>query len=494
MLVDEDAVPGDLGACYPYAVGCTENVDGEWSCEGDCLPGLFLCNEGAIICDNPLGPAIEICDDFDNDCDGLVDEAFNIITDLKTCGSCDNDCTSPLPTSTIALNCLDGACIWACEAGAFDLDGDLTSLGPAGTGCEYSCSLTAPANTEFCDGLDNDCDGLTDEESDLFAAPTTLCKTEAGTLCEGATPRCVQGPEGFGYGYYCDYPSAVETFSDNPNQVLYQETLCDYEDGDCDGVTDEGFVPALGSDCASEDLGACQSHGIIQCDEAGAGTVCFVTKEGSIPLPESCDGIDNDCDGLVDEREDADSNGVFVEEIMARIESATASFTIYVYEASHPDATATEPGSSTTRSCSRSGVLPWASATLAEAEEACQAAGMRLCTATEWALACASNVNNGFPYGQDYESGTCNGLDYSSGQTGPTGSLASCASQGVDANIYDLSGNLKEWVDDGSTTVFHQVRGGSFESPEAALRCDFDFTVVNDTAKLGTVGFRCCSD
>ena len=493
-LVDEDATGVDLGSCYPYGNGCIEDSGDSWACSGICQPGTYQCIEGALVCIEPTGPAVELCDDIDNDCDTLTDEAFNIVTDLKNCGSCSNDCTAPLPPGTLALNCLDGACVWGCQSGSFDLDGDLVSQGAAGTGCEYNCTLTAPANTEFCDGLDNDCDGLTDEAEDLFAAPTNLCNNQAGSACENAVAECTQGPEGFGFGYYCSYPDSVETFASNPNQVVYQESVCDGQDGDCDGAIDEGFVPAIGFECTDDGVGACQGKGFIQCEPEGGGTYCEISEEGTIPLPESCDGIDNDCDGLVDEREDQDGNGAYVEELMARVENGDESFAIYIYEASRPDATTNSTGTNEARSCSRSSVLPWSAATLQEAISACENAGLRLCTKEEWALACQSSALNVFPYGNEYNQSTCNGLDAELGSSSPAGSLTGCTAVALDASIYDLSGNLKEWVDDGSLNNFHQVRGGSYESPQAALRCDFDFTVVNDSAKLNTVGFRCCGD
>ncbi|MGZ3443302.1 MAG: hypothetical protein ACXVDD_27465 [Polyangia bacterium] len=72
---------------------------------------------------------------------------------------------------------------------------------------------------------------------------------------------------------------------------------------------------------------------------------------------------------------------------------------VYAYEASRPDATATSPGSQSTRACANAGVLPWSNVTLRQAQAACagikNAAGTsigRVCSAWEWQQACNGNV------------------------------------------------------------------------------------------------------
>jgi len=72
--------------------------------------------------------------------------------------------------------------------------------------------------------------------------------------------------------------------------------ICDGLDNDCDGVIDDGFV--LGGPC-TEGVGACERPGFTVCDAGGAGIQCSAVP--GTPFPEACDGADNDCDGLVDE-------------------------------------------------------------------------------------------------------------------------------------------------------------------------------------------------
>jgi len=70
--------------------------------------------------------------------------------------------------------------------------------------------------------------------------------------------------------------------------------LCNGKDDDCDGSVDEDF-PSLGKPCNTE---SCQGPGQYICNAQGTDVACTVTSTG--PTPEICDGIDNDCDGVID--------------------------------------------------------------------------------------------------------------------------------------------------------------------------------------------------
>ncbi len=131
----------------------------------------------------------------------------------------------------------------------------------------------------FCDGVDNDCDGATDED---LAAPLG---TEQRGLCTGSLQRCA-GEAGW------VEPTLAELVGYEP-----QETLCDGRDNDCDGATDEELVAALGA----EQRGVCAGSLQRCAGEAGWEEPTLAELAGYEAQETLCDGRDNDCDGDTDE-------------------------------------------------------------------------------------------------------------------------------------------------------------------------------------------------
>jgi len=132
---------------------------------------------------------------------------------------------------------------------------------------------------------------------------------------------------------------------------------------------------------------------------------------------------------------------------------------------------------------------PWVSLTTAQAETACQLAGKHLCTEAEWQAACQGPSGYIYPYGDTYQSQTCNGLDKGLGAIVATGSVATC--EGGYPGVYDMSGNAYERTI-GPVAGTPRIKGGSYRSAFGAglLKCTsgFDFGATGDPA----VGFRCC--
>jgi hypothetical protein len=140
-----------------------------------------------------------------------------------------------------------------------------------------TCSTLGNAVAETCNGIDDNCDGRTDEG---LAAPS--CALQVG-VCAGSKQTC-GGAGGWLACSAASYPSSYQAV----------ETACDLLDNDCDGQTDEGSV--AGGSC-SAGTGACQQAGTFACV---AGTVTCNAVPGT-PSPETCNGIDDDCNGTTDE-------------------------------------------------------------------------------------------------------------------------------------------------------------------------------------------------
>lgn len=394
---------------------------------------------------------------------------------LDNCGACGKKCV----LAGAIPQCLDGECIiQACLPGQYDIDG------AAVNGCEYACPVPNPLDTELCDGIDNDCDSLIDALDPDLAAPQNLCNQTPGTPCAATQVVCSGG------GWSCQYPAEVET---NQGFVVTTESLCDGIDGNCDGQVDEWFV-ALGSTCEDAGIGPCKDYGLVICDPVDPHlTMCDLSAppDPASPQAEACDGVDNDCNGFVD-----DSLPASAFDMVAVIGGGGA--LVDRYEASRPDSTGMAAGILESVACSKPSVLPWTGGGYNEAAAACAARGpgYRLCTLNELTAACRGGGNTNYPYGDAYEPSTCNGVDQGTAAALPTGALATCSST-PDA-VFDLSGNVAEWTATQTNGAVAPNRifalsGGSYLSPKEGLECMIDLTPrALETTLLPNIGFRCC--
>jgi MYXO-CTERM domain-containing protein len=188
------------------------------------------------------------------------------------------------------------------------------------------------------------------------------------------------------------------------------ETLCDGLDNDCNGKVDETFA-MLGGEC-EVGVGACKTKGRMECGGSGLSLSCNA-KPGT-GSDEFCNGLDDDCDGMADEPKDNPGSAPsYVRDDVVKVRD---DLWIYAYEASRVDADATKEGIVSARTCSRAGVLPWVNVTYSEAQAACDTVGMRLCAVGEWESSCKGGNDCGWGAGSScsaYNQGTCNGHDAS---------------------------------------------------------------------------------
>ncbi len=413
-----------------------------------------------------------ICNMADDDCDGRTDEDVTLLIDRDNCGRCGNACTFANAVGA----CVSGACeLDACLPGFYDVDLDPT------TGCEYGC--TGAGTSEACNGIDDDCDGDVDEDT---APPSGLCRTMGA--CAGTTAACMGV-----LGFRCAYGAGVEV-DPATGQPVARETLCDGLDGNCNGAPDEPFR-TLGGPCFGDGIGACRTTGTFVCAADGSAAVCDAPPAPAAGT-ETCNGLDDDCDGLVDEPRTAPGTSPsFVS--TAWIEYGTGRW-IMQYEASRPDAGPSSQGALSGRACSTAGVLPWTSLRYADATAACTAISARLCSETDFEDACRGTTGTCQWAWQascsTYSSTLCNTADLADPDALlATGSLSECRAVTPGGSVFDLSGNVKEFVQERASGAI-PLRGGSYNQGGFGATCDFDWQVVSGTFRFENVGFRCCFD
>jgi hypothetical protein len=449
-------------------------------CLGQCTPGTTVCGGAGLVCVPGVGPALEICDGKDNDCDGVTDNGYDVQTDPLNCGSCGHTCSM----ENAVGGCQAGECvITTCLPGFSNVDKNDAN------GCEYACPVT-PLAVETCNGKDDDCDGIVDNDAviALQKPATALCYPKPGSPCEGADFACMGA-----LGWRCNYGPDVEV--DAKGKLAVIESRCDGKDGNCNGQVDEAF-PDLGTSCDNELMGACRDVGLRKCDADKTKTFCDLAvlpdPVPGAPSAEVCNGLDDDCNGLTDDA---------IEDDMVMVDIGGVKFEMDRYEASRPDATASWAGVVEDRRCVNPNVIPWTYAPFAEAKAACEATGARLCTADEMVAACRGAELNVYPYGMSYEPDTCNGLDFGAlgvdallGTASP--SILSCATT---LGIHDLSGNAAEWTSTQTGVTpnslpIYIAKGGSYKTPALGLSCGFDLSRFASNAILPELGFRCCHD
>ncbi len=164
----------------------------------------------------PTNSGVEICDNIDNDCNFIVDD--NVDCNLSESNS----------------SCIEGECkVLSCKVNFHNID-NIDS-----NGCEYSCTFTENRK-EVCDGIDNNCNGLIDENSDNFCI-----LDNANSICENSNCIIDSCDENF-YDINNDTSDGCEYSCSITNGG---KEICDKIDNDCNGIIDEDSCPK-DSSCA----------------------------------------------------------------------------------------------------------------------------------------------------------------------------------------------------------------------------------------------------
>ncbi len=334
--IDED-VPGDAETWYADADG-----DG-WADEDNTLlaceqPSGYLGADALGDCDdedatiNPDGE--EVCDLLDNDCNGTIDgadatDASTWYVDADSDGFGNDDRSTP--------DCVQPSGFVATGGDCDDLDGSIN-----------------PDAEEFCDEVDNDCDGDVDEgaaldastwypdaDGDRYGDPDSglaACEQPSGYLTDASD--CDDGDASTypGATEYCDghdddcdgdvdedsavdastwyvdadadgYGSADATTVACNQPSGFEVDTSDCDDGDASVYpgASETWYDGVDSDCAGDDDydqdadgDQHEDHGGADCDDGDASISSLVAESWY-------DGVDQDCDGLSDYDADYDT-------------------------------------------------------------------------------------------------------------------------------------------------------------------------------------------
>jgi len=352
--------PGALEVCNGIDDNCDSSIDPGCNCSnganqscgsdvGECVSGTQVCSNGSWgACGGSyVGPVNETCDGLDNDCDAQTDEG------VKTIFYYDSDSDSYGTASQTQQACTQP-------------DGYVTS----NTDCNDNDPLINPGATESCNEINDDCDGQTDEgvtstfyqdsDSDGYGNPNvstqscdlpggyvtdnTDCNDNSDSIYPGATEACngvdddcdnqidegvtttfYRDVDGDSYGnssattQACSAPTGyVEDNTDckDNNTSIYPGAteVCNGVDDDCDGQTDEGVTTTFYQDSDSDGYGnvslsqqACsQPSGYVT-----SNTDCNDNNDSiHSGANETCNSIDDDCNGQFDETFDTDSDTV----------------------------------------------------------------------------------------------------------------------------------------------------------------------------------------
>ncbi len=288
-----------------FNVGAACAVAGQ---QGRCATGTIQCQGGAAACVGRTA-LTETCNGVDDDCNGVIDNgnpgggAACTTGLLGICAAGTNQCQAgavrcvqTLMSTAETCNGLDDDCNGTVDNGLIvDVDGDGSrACGSCGASAAPNCdcndtnNAVRPGLAETCNNVDDNCNGQTDEGVNrvCYAGPagsfTGTCPGTGCTprgVCVGVSQACVAG----------NFPACSAA---TPGQTFPGTETCNNLDDNCNGTRDEGLS---GGACTTTLLGVC-APGTEQCTTGSLTCVANVTASA-----ETCNNLDDNCNGLVDD-------------------------------------------------------------------------------------------------------------------------------------------------------------------------------------------------
>ena len=253
----------------PGASFCTNPGAGYSTNNTDCDDG-----DGAI---NP--GATEVCDGVDNNCNSLIDDGLTF-TNYYVDG--DGDGFGAGAAQSLCAN--PGA-------------GYVTN----NTDCDDNENTTYPGAPELCDGVDNDCNSIIDDNITYTTYYVDGDGDSYGDINDVGTSLCTNPGAGYSANN-TDCNDADGTINPGATEV------CDGIDNNCNSLIDDGLTfTTYYVDGDGDSYGDINDVGTSLCTNPGAGYSANNTdcNDGDIAInpgaTEVCDGVDNNCNSIVDD-------------------------------------------------------------------------------------------------------------------------------------------------------------------------------------------------